>query len=80
MELNEYLQNYELKVTKLLIEKAGQYKLLEGNLLQSEDLTHTRDKIAPHYLADVTDSYRTYNDPRPSLQRNRLCALHSDVP
>ena len=60
MELNEYLQNYELKVTKLLIEKAGQYKLLEGNLLQSEDLTHTWDKIAPHYLADAIPQIAEY--------------------
>lgn len=60
MELNEYLQNYELKLTNLLMEKAQQYQLLGNNLLQSEDLANTWNKIAPHYLADAIPQIAEY--------------------
>ena len=60
MEQNEYLDNYELKLYELLMEKTRQHTLLDAKLLQSDDLNQLWDKIAPHYLADAIPQIAEY--------------------
>lgn len=60
MEQNEYLENYELKLYEILMQKARQYQLLDEHLLQSNDLNAVWNKIAPHYLADAIPQIAEY--------------------
>lgn len=55
-----YLQDFEDKLQKNLLQLCTSYHFLEGVLLSSEDLDKRWDEIAPEYMVDAVANIKEY--------------------
>lgn len=60
MEQNEYLDKFEENVTMNLLQMATSMQLLDGQLLDSPDISEKWEQIAPSYVADAVKEIVDY--------------------
>lgn len=59
-EQQEYLDRYEQNLTQHLLKLATSMQLLDGQLLESPDITDKWDEVAPSYVADAVKEIVAY--------------------
>lgn len=60
MQDKEYLDNFELSLTKQLMQLCRSYNYLDGVLPSTDDIDGLWQKLAPEYLADAVEQVRDY--------------------
>lgn len=60
MKDKEYLDRFEDKLQNELLRLCTSYKMLNGVLLTTEDITDKWDEFAPEYLADAVEQVNEY--------------------
>lgn len=60
MENTEYLQNFEKRLQDEMLKLCTEYKMLDGALLQSDDVEARWEELALDYIADAVSQINDY--------------------